>query len=678
VPAYARYPLSEFLSANPAEVIGTLQTRYAHDGFSSQYTQQTKAWERFLPLLQAELAPLVADHPEAAGWGILLEYPLYRLRKRIDAVILADDKIIVLEAKVGETTFRPEDERQVVDYALDLRDFHAGSRGHPLIPVLWCTNAPAGQEDNRVSPDFVANVQRAGAEQLRTVLQRFVSSTGQTRLVLEEWDAAPYQPVPTIIQAATSIFADHDVRAIGRADADNLAVSARRIVEVIAEAKRNCRKAVVFLTGVPGAGKTLAGLQVVHDAVTTGTEDRGDIVYLSGNTPLVEVLREALAQDTVARNRADGKRSSLKEERRLVRTRIQHINDFLKEYLKGTEMVLPHEHAIVFDEAQRAWGARQGAEKFQRPKSEPSLLLEIMGRHADWCVCVCLVGGGQEINTGEEGIEGWGHALRSLPADERSRWTVFGPDDVFQGGISTGGLALGALPADIATVREPDLRLSVSLRSYRSPAVSAWVTAVLNADLPAAKVQAQLLGEYPVVLTRSLERAKAWLREKGRGERRYGLLASSGARRLRADGLGEILGAGHRSAIPQWYLIGRDDIRSSYALEVPANEYACQGLEIDFAGVCWGGDLVFTPAKGAWVCRCLSGNTWNEVRSQENRRFLQNTYRVLLTRAREGLVIWVPHGEPSDRTRLPEELNATADFLAAAGAQPLALEEAIP
>jgi hypothetical protein len=208
--------------------------------------------------------------------------------------------------------------------------------------------------------------------------------------------------------------------------------------------------------------------------------------------------------------------------------------------------------------------------------------------------------------------------------------------------------------------------------------MSEWVTAVLNADLPAANRQAHLLGEYPVFLTRSLERAKAWLREQGRCEHRYGLLASSGARRLRADGLGEILEANRGPAIAQWYLKARDDIRSSFALEVPANEYACQGLEIDFAGVCWGGDLVFAPAKNGWFFRRLSGNAWNEVRSPEDRRFIQNTYRVLLTRAREGLVIWVPQGEASDRTRKPQELNTTADFLVAAGAQLLALESATP
>jgi hypothetical protein len=543
VPAYARYRVAEFLATHDATVIGTLQTRYAHDGFASQYTQQTKAWERLLPLLRAELVDAIPDRPDLGSWGLLLEYPLYRLRKRIDAVILAGSSIVVLEAKVGETRFSAEDERQVEDYALDLRDFHAGSRGRRLFPVLWCTSARDHEGSTQAPTDLVASVKRVGAGELRSLLRKLGATGSEMPLLVEDWDAAAYRPVPTIIQAATSIFAGNDVRAIGRADASNLAASARRIVSIIGQAKSDSRKVVVFLTGVPGAGKTLTGLQVVHDAITSGTEDRGDIVYLSGNTPLVVVLREALVRDRVSRKGASSVRTTLRAERRLVRTRLQHINDFLREYLTGTEAVLPHEHAIVFDEAQRAWDANQGAKKFERHKAEPALLLEIMGRHADWCACVCLVGGGQEINTGEEGIEGWGDALRSLPAVELCRLVVYGPDDVFKGGASTAGLSLGALPSTMASVREPDLCLAVPLRSYRSPAVSDWVAAVLEGDLAAAKGHAQRLAEYPIVLTRSLDRARGWLRHQGRGDRRYGLLASSGARRLRADGLGEILQA---------------------------------------------------------------------------------------------------------------------------------------
>lgn len=669
--AYARYSLGEFVSADVPDVIASLHVRYADDGFVTQYTQQTKAWAQFIPLLQHELSELAKEFPAISNWGILIEYPLYRLRKRIDAVILAGDKIIVLESKIGESQYRAEDSRQVEDYALDLRDFHAGSRGRLLFPLIWCTDAPAAPHIAVEEPDFVSVVQRAGKDQLGRILRQFVAVSSENQINLREWDASPYQPVPTIIQAATCIFAGHDVRTIGRADAGNLAVAARRIVEVIAVTKENARKAVVFLTGVPGAGKTLAGLQVVHDAVATGTDDKGEIVYLSGNTPLVVVLREALARDTIIRKRANGIQSTFAVERRLVKTRIQHINDFLRQYLSGDDAPLPHEHVIVFDEAQRAWDADQGAKKFERNKSEPTLLLEIMGRHSDWCVCVCLVGGGQEINTGEEGIKGWGDALRGIPAIELSQWTVHGPEDMFHGGSSTDSQSLGQIPDAITTVIEPNLRLTVPLRSYRSPAVSDWVAAVLDADQAAAKQHAQLLGEYPIFVTRSLTCAKAWLRERGRGERRYGLLASSGARRLRADGLGQILEATDGSAIAQWYLNNRDDIRSCFVLEVPANEYACQGLEIDFSCVCWGGDLVFRRARSEWICRRLSGMAWQVIRSASDKQYVLNTYRVLLTRAREGMVIWVPTGDPADETRNPEDLDATAEFLLSVGGKAL-------
>jgi hypothetical protein len=674
MPAYARFSLGQFLSTDPKVVSGTLHAGYANDGFVSQYTQQTKSWEVLIPLLQAELQQLAVKHPEIANWGILLEYPLYRLRKRIDVILLAANRIIVVEAKVGERTFRAEDERQVEDYALDLRDFHAGSRANPVIPLLWCTSAPSEPHTTFSDSVGVGPVHRSGEMDLHQVLQRYVASNPGSQIRLAEWDAAPYQPVPTIVQAATSIFAGHDVKAISRADASNLAVSARRILELIEAAKSQSRKTVAFLTGVPGAGKTLAGLQVVHDAIATGQEDKGDIIYLSGNTPLVVVLREALARDTVERERVTGKRMKYADARRNVRTRIQHITDFLKQYLTGTGADAPHEHAIVFDEAQRAWNAEQGAKKFSRDKSEPSLLLDIMGRHEDWCVCVCLVGGGQEINTGEEGIRGWGDAIRALPASEHKRWTIAGPEDVFQGGTSTGGLSLGEIPGGMIRALEPDLRLTVPLRSFRSPIVSDWVGAVLDADLSGAKAKAKDLGEFPIVLTRSLERARMWLRERGRGQRRYGLLASSGARRLRADGLGVFLAAGDGDSIAHWYLNARDDIRSSYVLEVPANEYACQGLEIDHAGICWGGDLVYACIAKVWRCRKLSGNSWKSVGSDEVRRYIRNKYRVLMTRAREGLVIWVPRGDQEDKTRTPQELDATADFLTLAGAQLLDIE----
>jgi hypothetical protein len=298
------------------------------------------------------------------------------------------------------------------------------------------------------------------------------------------------------------------VRSITNADADNLRSAAARLVALIEQAREQKKRFLLLLTGVPGSGKTLAGLHVVHSAIATGVERHGDFVYLSGNTPLVVVLREALAQDERLRRHNVGERKSLKTIRREVRARIQHINDFLQEGLNGSPENPPHEHVIVFDEAQRAWDEKHGFEKFKRSASEPALLLELMSRHHDWCACVCLIGGGQEINSGEEGVLGWGKALRMMREDRRRDWSVFAPPDVLHGGPSSGAFTLGELPPNVAVRVEPDLQLTVPQRSYRSPSLSRWVDHVLVGDALAAQIIARDLHEYPLVITRSLIHAK--------------------------------------------------------------------------------------------------------------------------------------------------------------------------
>jgi hypothetical protein len=423
-----------------------------------------------------------------------------------------------------------------------------------------------------------------------------------------------------------------------------------------------------MLTGVPGSGKTLAGLHVVHNTIATGVEQKGDIVYLSGNTPLVCVLREALALDEHSRSRQAGRRISLGEIRLDVRARIQHINDFLQDNLSRPKGTAPHEHVIVFDEAQRAWDEKQGREKFKRTASEPTLLLEVMSRHEDWCACVCLVGSGQEINSGEEGVVGWGDALRRMPESDRKSWKVVVPPDVLNNHHSTDAFTLGELPSDLSVLSDPDLQLHVPQRSYRCPQVSDWVDAVLAGDATAARMLVHQMTDYPLTITRSLESAKSWLKRNGRGERRYGLVASSGARRLRADGLGVTLPATAGMEIAHWYLNPPDDIRSSYAMEVPANEYTCQGLELDFTCVCWGGDMLWNQKLKRWNHSRLSGNKWQRVGGAQAQRRLTNKYRVLLTRAREGTVLWIPQGEESDSTRAPRFLDDTAEFLMSCGA----------
>lgn len=476
-----------------------------------------------------------------------------------------------------------------------------------------------------------------------------------------------YHPVPSVIQAATSIFAGHDVRQMAQADASNLREAAAHVVELIAWAKRTEKRALIFLTGVPGSGKTLAGLQAVHDAIATGDEQRGDIVYLSGNTPLVTVLREALARSEYSRHNGVKKAKSLHEIRRLVRTRIQHVNDFLKQVLHSGSIQVPFEHAIVFDEAQRAWDEKQGLKKFSRTASEPALLLQVMGLRRDWCACVCLVGGGQEINSGERGVSGWGDAIRGLAAEDVESWVVFGPPDVLSGGPSTGGDSIGDLPRSLDVRIDGLLQLEVPLRSFRSPVLNEWVASVLVGDSSKAREIASKIA-YPIKLTRSLVVARAWLKQITRGQRRCGLVANSGARRLRADGLGEVLNATDGMDIAHWYLNPPGDIRASYSLEVPANEYTCQGLELDFVAICWGGNFVRDLEGQRWLYRRLNGTRWQGVTDPSRRRFIENGYRVLLTRAREGLMIWVPRGDSKDKTREPELLDSTAEYLTSCGA----------
>lgn len=670
MPAYFRSSINAFLSTKDDAVLSKLQSAYAADGYRTQYTSQTIAWEATLPALRRELSSLVSAHPAASTWCLLLEFPLYRLRRRIDAVVLTPETIAVIEFKTKASQFDSSDKRQVEEYAQDLRDFHAGSKEKRICPILWALDA-GSPPLIAMESDQTAGVTRlvlVGSEGFSNCLAMAAGTTGfdseqQSTAFSATWDEASYRPVPSVVDAAVAIFAGHGVREIATATAKNLNEATAAILSVIANARLNNHHAVVFLTGVPGAGKTLAGLNVVHSAVQSGVEVEGDIVYLSGNTPLVTVLREALALDQASRSQRLVAPITLKDARARTRATVQHINDFLKEYVVGDRRA-PTEHVIVFDEAQRAWNAKQGKEKFGREASEPLLVLETMARHTNWSVCVCLIGIGQEINDGEEGIAGWADAIARVSAGQpEERWEVHGAANVF--GASRSSDTLGPLPNNIRRQQSNSLHLEVPMRSFRSPALGQWIDHVVQAEFAFAKHTAQGLS-YPVVLTRDLNRARRWLREMARGERRVGLLASSGAKRLRADGLGQILSATEGQAIAHWYLQPPGDIRSSFALEVPANEYTSQGLELDFACLCWGGDFIYSSE---WRARTLSGNRWSRVKDPTKRSFIVNSYRVLLSRAREGIAIWVPHGDAEDHTRSPQEFDATASALIAAGAQ---------
>lgn len=629
---------ADFLRRDPADIVGRLASAQQGRGFSGS-AEQEGAWRHQVATLRAALAA-----HDSAGWTVALEFDLLRLEKRIDAVLLTDRAILCMEFKLNDRS--PAAKREAEDYALDLRDFHAGSRGHPIVPVLVTGGRPAGPPAPSLFLDAVLPTVHCCEAELAHSIAWVQAHAPAKPLDGTAWLDAPYRPVPSIIEAATMLFARNGVAEIAAAGADraSLTRTTAAIARAIALAREEGSRLVVFVTGVPGAGKTLCGLNTVFGAA------KGESAFLTGNAPLVAVLRAALSEDA---QRQRGLPAA--EAERRVKTALQNVHKFLEEYVVAPSR-LPPERVIVFDEAQRAWDeakARAGSRNRTSTltMSEPAHTLEIMSRRPGWAVVVALIGNGQEINTGEAGLAEWGRVLPQFGWRAVAAPRALNATDPAQ--------RLGA-PASI----DPDLDLTIPIRSLRSDASADWVDAVLSADAPTARAITAALPDFPFFLTRSLDEMRAALRHFARGLRRAGILRSSGAKRLRADGLGvEVTG----KEVPDWFLRRWPDVRGSDALEVAATEYACQGLELDVAGLAWGGD--FLRAGQGWAARRFAGTAWQ--RDTVEFHFVRNTYRVLLTRARGETVIWVPSGDAADRTRNPAEFDAIAEYLTACGARPL-------
>ncbi len=652
MPAFYRRTLPGFLSDHEDEIVGRLTSGAANAGFFQQLQTQTTAWQVQISLLKVAVLRLVSEL-ETATWQVLLEYPIPRRGKRIDAVLVAGSVLLVLEFKCGVREYGRDAIAQVEDYCLDLSDFHKESSGRPLVPVVIATHAieapaPIEASAELVKPTWLANACDLPAKLVACVQRYRIVETDH--LDASRWDESDYTPTPTIIEAAQALYAGQNVREISRCHSgiENLTRTTEAIIAAIEDARLNRRKRICFVTGVPGAGKTLAGLNIVHNRKL----HEGDLgVFLSGNGPLVRVLTEALARDAAARLGQTRQQS-----RRRVSTFIQNVHHFIDEYF-GDPTKVPVDKVVVFDEAQRAWDAVQSERKFKRAFSEPEILLEVMDRHSDWSVIVALVGSGQEINRGEAGLSEWGRAV----SNRFSHWSVFVSPDLKAGTHSTGPCLFPEAPDDIEISEHEELHLSVNLRSYKAEVLSDFVDAMLRLEPERARILAARLGDFPLVLTRDFSRARDWLRKHQRGHRRVGLIASSGARRLRAYGFDVTTDLD----VENWFLNGSDDVRSSYYLEVPATEFGIQGLELDWTGLCWGGDLY--PEEGSWICRQFRGTRWQQVRDDSTRGYIVNKYRVLLTRAREGTVIWVPRGDTTDPTRPPQVYEDIADYLTDCG-----------
>jgi hypothetical protein len=631
--AYYNNTISEFLTEDSNSILGQLSLNHANRSLEDL---QKNAWVKQIEILKIQL--------EGFEGSIYFEFAIPRMGKRVDNIIIIDDSIFVVEFKVGDGGYEKHAQSQVIDYSLDLKNFHEGSHTSKLIPVLVATNAlDSFFKINEVLEfDEVAKCNKDG---IKNVLQKFIEPANEKVDVIK-WEDSIYKPTPTIVEAAKALYKGHNVKEISRSDsgAINLSKTANCLNTIIDNSKLNHKKTICFVTGVPGAGKTLAGLNIANERMKADEDEHA--VFLSGNGPLVDVLREALTRDLVITTKEKGDVITKKNAARKTNAFIQNIHHFRDEYLKHN--IAPTEKVVVFDEAQRAWTKKQVSSFMKRKKgiedfsmSEPEFLIDVMNRHNDWCTIVCLIGGGQEINTGEAGLEEWINAFKENYKDWEVHYSNLITDSLNY--IKTKEQKQWLKEH---AVSEEELHLSVSIRSFRSEKISAFIHVLLELDKTRAKeLYSEIKEDFPILITRNLATAKNWLRKKARGTERTGLIASSGARRLKPLGID----VKNEISAPYWFLNDKDDIRSSYFLEDIATEFDIQGLEIDWSCLIWGAN--FHIENDEWKHQIFKGTKWLNINQEISQNYLKNTYRVLLTRARQGMVIYLPEGSNLDKTR---------------------------
>ncbi len=647
--AYYSSDIAEFVQMDSDRILGRLADEHRFD----LTAEQKLAWKYQIDILK----PVLRD-----GVGkIYFEYSIPRMGKRIDVLLVIQSVIFVLEFKVGSKDFNSHDVEQVMDYALDLKNFHETSHDLPIIPILIATSSEIFSVQMSFShhPDLVFEPIQTNQNLLPEVIKQVMNSLGDTpNINISSWEAGSYKPTPTIIEAALSLYKKHGVEEISRNDAGamNIRSTSAKVEEIIKNSKLHSKKSICFVTGVPGAGKTLVGLNIANKHMNKESDLYS--VFLSGNGPLVKILVEALTRDRVEIEKKSGNKILKKTAKSEVSAFIQNVHHFRDECLIDSKP--PAEHVAIFDEAQRAWNLVQTADFMKRKKgrpdfnqSEPSYLISCLDRHLDWAVIVCLVGGGQEINVGEAGISEW---LQSIET-EYPEWDVYISPNL-NDGENTSITSFDRVCSQPKTTLLPELHLATSMRSFRAEHVSSFVKCVLDLNADAAREEMKKIAKkYPIRLTRSILEAKKWLKNIARGTERYGIIVSSQAERLKP------LAFDVKSPVDEvhWFLGDKDDVRSSYYLESVATEFQVQGLELDWSCVIWDADLRLSDNQ--WLYRQFRGKKWQSINKDDRQRYLKNAYRVLLTRARQGMVIVVPEGEANDPTRLPDFYNSTYEYL---------------
>lgn len=685
-----------FIESDPYSILGRI-----HDAFHGQaLTTTDEAWNSEINLLQSVLVPWKDEDAE-----IIFEYDIPRLGKRIDAVLLLRGIIFCLEFKVGQKDALQSDVEQVMDYALDLKNFHRYSHDRIIVPILIPTKHRSSSNSftPSVYEDSIFNPLITGANGLQNLINGVLQhARANTPGTIKDWIISPYTPTPTIIEAARSLYENHSVEDITRHEADKVTTDATiaYILDIINRSKKNGEKSICFVTGVPGAGKTLVGLDVAvkqsYQEDGTFNVDNG-AVYLSGNGPLVAVLTEALARDNYKKSKNKGEDKKLSDSRREVSKFIQIIHRYRDNMLaKNKNPVVDGkleidplkavrlqqsgygevEHVAIFDEAQRAWTHKRIADYLKRggtygnklkvanfPMSEAAFLIWSLDQREDWATIVCLIGGGQEINTGEAGISEWIAAINN----RFQHWRVYISDKLTEPEYAEGKVN-DLLKHNSKVEYSERLHLGVSLRSFRAERLSTFVHSLLSFNPDTEELYKNVISHrYPIVLTRSMDKARSWLRQQARGTQQTGILISKVSARFKPLAV-HVLPQSEDNAV-HWFLEDKTDVRSSNYLEEAATEIQVQGLEVDYACVLWDADMRYD--NGKWSFWKFNGKTqWIPEKNVETQKYMLNAYRVLLTRARQGMVICVPEGNsnnthegfPEDTTRLPIYYNSTYEY----------------
>ena len=689
--------IKKFVKDSIETIFGIISMNDAGDSVK----EQKYAWSEEIEIMQHVLFPWREENAE-----IIFEYSIPRLGKRIDVVVLLRGIVFILEFKAGQHDYLQSDMEQVMDYALDLKNFHLDSHNRTIVPILIATEAMLSSQKLQFSvyDDKIYNPLLTNQDNLGRLIEAVIEKEEALPSSSTEWNnwaISRYSPTPTIIEAASSLYNNNTVKEITRHEAAGAALenTTQYVLKIIERSKERGEKSICFVTGVPGAGKTLVGLNVaIQQSIQAEKDPDGErnlAVYLSGNGPLVKVLTAALAKDKQEQERKKGNKYNITEAKREVSQFIQIIHRYRGNMLAKIKLPIENnileidesksiahktaghgevEHVAIFDEAQRSWdlehiagwlsrgGSRGGMKKIANfPMSEAEFLIWSLDLRKDWAVIVCLVGGGQEINKGEAGIGEWIKAVNNSFPD----WKVYISKHLKEKEYAEGNVS-EMISSNPNAMQVEELHLSVSMRSFRAENLSNFVHYLLERDINKAKETFESIkNKYPIYITRNLGKAKEWLKERARGSERYGIVVSSQAYRLKPLAIDVRL----QPDVEHWFLADKTDIRSSLFLEDVATEFDIQGLELDWTCLVWDGDFRYSDL--GWDYNTFKGSKWQKIRKIDAQKYQMNAYRVLLTRARQGMVICVPEGNIEDETRLPEFYDGTYVYLKTIGLKEL-------